>query len=113
MFLLLFHTRAADEAETDVVQLSTSSLPQIIKEIHKNVERTKMLRDYLNQITAEDLQKNKHLFDDLANVDKIIRHISDAIHEKTDDDPAVPGEAAEADAGLPVLLAEGHRPVNH
>jgi len=85
LFLLLFNTRAA-ETETDVVQLSTSSLPEIISEINKNVERTHLLRDYLNQITPEDLQKHKHLFDDLANVDEIIKHISDAIQDKPDDD---------------------------
>ena len=86
LYLLLFNTNTVSEPETGVVQLSTSSLPEIISEINKNVERTQILRNYLNQITPEDLQNHQHLFEDLANVDEIIKHISAAIHDKSDDD---------------------------
>ncbi|MDP1929989.1 MAG: 7TM diverse intracellular signaling domain-containing protein [Gammaproteobacteria bacterium] len=69
--------------EDEVLQ---DSLPQLITQINRNVERTQMLGEYLARITPEDLQKHRHLFTDLENVDRIIKSMSGTLLDGGDDE---------------------------
>lgn len=62
------------------------ALPQLITQINRNVERTQVLSEYLSRITPEDLQKHRHLFNDLENVDRIIQSMSGALQVDGDDE---------------------------
>jgi two-component system, sensor histidine kinase LadS len=62
------------------------SLPQIIAEINRNVERTQMLGEYLSQIKPEDLRSHRELVDELNNIDGLISKLSGALGAHTDDD---------------------------
>ncbi|MGB4247141.1 MAG: 7TM diverse intracellular signaling domain-containing protein [Pseudohongiellaceae bacterium] len=62
------------------------ALPQLITQINRNVERTQVLSEYLSRITPEDLQKHRHLFNDLENVDRIIQSMSGALQSDGDDE---------------------------
>ncbi len=64
----------------------TLSLPQIIEEINRNVERTQLLGEYLAQIKPEDLHKHKDLVDELGHFDKLINHLSGTLIPDDDDD---------------------------
>lgn len=64
----------------------TLSLPQIIEEINRNVERTQLLGEYLAQIKPEDLHKHKDLVDELGHIDKLINHLSGTLIPDDDDD---------------------------
>jgi len=45
-----------------------------------------VLSEYLARITPEDLQKHRHLFADLENVDRIIQSLSGALPSDADDE---------------------------
>ncbi len=62
------------------------SLPRLIDQINRNVERTQVLGEYLARITPEDLQKHKHLFSDLENVDRIIQNLSGSLPNDGDEE---------------------------
>lgn len=63
----------------------TLSLPQIISEINRNVERTQMLGEYLSQITPEDLHKHRELVGELSNFDSLINKLSGSLGVSADD----------------------------
>ncbi len=84
LYLLTFSYAASSNEAPALEDLNESSLPQIIDEINKNVERTQLLQDYLNKITPEALQQHSHLFEDLRNVDAIIQHMSDSLPKDDD-----------------------------
>jgi len=85
-FYLLMFQRVLPAGESDGDILAEGSLPQLIDQINRNVERTQMLSEYLARITPEDLQKHRHLFADLENVDKIIQSLSGALPQDGDDE---------------------------
>lgn len=62
------------------------SLPEIIDEINRNVERTQLLGEYLQQITPEDLHKHRELVDELGNIDELIHKLSGTISSPVDED---------------------------
>ncbi len=62
------------------------SLPALITQINRNVERTQELTQYLARITPEDLQTHRHLFSDLESVDRIINSLSGTLPEPGDDE---------------------------
>ena len=94
-FLLVFErTRdmepGADAAATDQLPSrghapESLSLPQIISEINRNVERTQMLGEYLSQITPEDLHKHRELVGELSNFDSLINKLSGSLGVSADD----------------------------
>jgi len=85
-FYLLMFQRVESASGGDEETLVEGSLPQLIDQINRNVERTQVLGEYLARITPEDLQKNRHLFADLENVDKIIQSLSGALPSDGDDE---------------------------
>ncbi|HDZ10151.1 7TM diverse intracellular signaling domain-containing protein [Pseudohongiella sp.] len=86
-YLLVFETSVArtvsQEQESEAPD--TLSLPQIIEEINRNVERTQLLGEYLSQIKPEDLRKHKDLADELGHIDKLITHLSGTLIPDDDD----------------------------
>lgn len=62
------------------------SLPQIIEEINRNVERTQMLGEYLTHMTPEDLHKHKELVDELGSIDQFISKLSGTLVPDGEDD---------------------------
>lgn len=82
-YLLMFEREPEAGAELDVSKIK-DSVPQLIDQINRNVERTQVLSEYLARITPEDLQKHRHLFSDLENVDRIIHSLSGAVASDTD-----------------------------
>jgi len=85
-FYLLMFQRVEPATGNDDEQFVEGSLPQLIDQINRNVERTQVLSEYLARITPEDLQKHRHLFADLENVDKIIQNLSGALPSDGDDE---------------------------
>ncbi|MEX2333900.1 MAG: 7TM diverse intracellular signaling domain-containing protein [Pseudohongiella sp.] len=91
-YLLVFETNARPEPSQETSQEprpdapDTLSLPQIIDEINRNVERTQLLGEYLSQIKPEDLHKHKDLVGELGNIDKLINHLSGTLIPDDDDD---------------------------
>lgn len=87
-YLLVFETSAAPAVVSGEVADApdTLSLPQIIDEINRNVERTQLLGEYLAQIKPEDLHKHKDLVDELGHIDKLINHLSGTLVPDDDDD---------------------------
>ena len=85
-FYLLMFQRVLPAGLGDDESLVEASLPHLIDQINRNVERTQVLSEYLARITPEDLQKHRHLFADLENVDKIIQSLSGALPSDADDE---------------------------
>lgn len=84
-YLLMFQRDVPVQEESDDEVLK-ASLPRLIDQINRNVERTQVLGEYLARITPEDLQKHKHLFADLENVDRIIQNLSGSLPAHEDED---------------------------
>lgn len=88
-YLLVFETGRTGSmkvgAESDD-EPDTLSLPQIINEINRNVERTQMLGEYLQQIKPDDLRKHRELVDELGNIDDLINKLSGTISNPIDED---------------------------
>ncbi|MES3007990.1 MAG: 7TM diverse intracellular signaling domain-containing protein [Pseudomonadota bacterium] len=85
-YLLMFQRVDAAGALVEDDQAVQGSLPTLISQINRNVERTQELTQYLARITPEDLQKHRHLFNDLESVDRIIKSLSGALPEEGDDE---------------------------
>ncbi len=85
-FYLLMFQREASSLDIDNDKELQGSLPRLIDQINRNVERTQVLGEYLARITPEDLQKHKHLFSDLENVDRIIQNLSVSLPSNGDDE---------------------------
>jgi len=85
-FYLLMFQRVLPAGLGEDESLVEASLPHLIDQINRNVERTQVLSEYLARITPEDLQKHRHLFADLENVDKIIQSLSGALPADGDDE---------------------------
>jgi two-component system, sensor histidine kinase LadS len=89
-FYLMVFEREVGVAGTEHVDNGrdpdTLSLPQIISEINRNVERTQLLGEYLAHIKPEDLHKHKDLVDELNNIDKMISRLSGRISGEHADD---------------------------
>ncbi|MCP5357984.1 MAG: response regulator [Pseudomonadales bacterium] len=84
-YLLMFEREQAAGEEVDVSEIK-DSVPQLIDQINRNVERTQVLSEYLARITPEDLQNHKHLFSDLENVDRIIQNLSGSVATDADEE---------------------------
>ena len=80
-YLLVFETERAPANG----ELEQASLPELIAEINKNVERTQLLGEYLSRIEPGDLQKHKHLFSDLEQVDQVIQKLSGTVSDRDSD----------------------------
>jgi signal transduction histidine kinase/CheY-like chemotaxis protein len=90
-FLLVFeddkNRPAADDAGDGTVPDEASpslppaalSLPQIVSEINRNVERTHKLGEYLAHIKPEDLQNHRELIGELKHIDTLIGKLSATI----------------------------------
>lgn len=74
--------RTSDENGSD---LDKASLPELIAEFTRNVERTRILSEYLGRIGPDDLNRHRELFSDLQQVDHVIRNLSGSIPRKNDD----------------------------
>ncbi len=85
-YLLMFQNEVPELASSADDESIKDSLPQLIDQINRNVERTQVLSEYLARITPEDLQKHKHLFSDLENVDRIIQNLSGSLPTDTDEE---------------------------
>lgn len=84
-YLLMFERVTTAETAVDDV-IAEGSLPELIGQINRNVERTQILTEYLSRITPEDLQQHRHLFADLENVDRIIQSLSGVLPTAGDDE---------------------------
>ena len=78
-FYLLMFQRDVPTLESGDDSELKESLPRLIDQINRNVERTQVLGEYLARITPEDLQKHKHLFADLESVDRVIQNLSGSL----------------------------------
>lgn len=67
-------------------KLDALTLPEIIDEINRNVERTQVLGEYLQQIKPEDLHKHRDLVDELGNFDDLINKLAGTISAPVDDE---------------------------
>lgn len=85
-FYLLMFQRDLPIQEPGDDAILKESLPRLIDQINRNVERTQVLSEYLARITPEDLQKNKHLFADLESVDRIIQSFSGSLPGDEDEE---------------------------
>ena len=85
-FYLLMFQREMPVLEMGDDDELKESLPRLIDQINRNVERTQVLGEYLARITPEDLQKHKHLFADLESVDRIIQNLSGSLESDADED---------------------------
>lgn len=91
-YLIVFEMGAvvADgDPKDDERDPGTLSLPQIISEINRNVERTQLLGEYLSHITPEDLHKHKELVHELGSIDKLINKLSGTISSDHGDDSEI------------------------
>tara|TARA_R100000306_G_scaffold54529_1_gene51785 strand:+ start:31248 stop:34814 length:3567 start_codon:yes stop_codon:yes gene_type:complete len=61
------------------------SLPQIVAEINRNVERTQTLGEYLSNIKPEDLHKHSELVDELKYIDSLISKLSTTLSVDDED----------------------------
>ena len=86
-YLLVFETGIGQQVSQgeQLDAPDTLSLPQIIDEVNRNVERTQLLGVYLSQIKPEDLRKHKDLVAELGNIDKLINHLSGTVLPGDDD----------------------------
>jgi two-component system, sensor histidine kinase LadS len=75
---------AANQREPD-----TLSLPQIVSEINRNVERTQLLGEYLTHIKPDDLNKHKELVGELGSIDKLINILSGTLVISDDDNSEI------------------------
>lgn len=85
-YLLMFQRVAVAGAVVDDAEAVQGSLPELISQINRNVERTQELTQYLARITPEDLQTHRHLFSDLESVDRIIQSLSGTLPDEGDDE---------------------------
>lgn len=87
-YLLVFETgkSGATDRDAEITKPDALSLPEIIDEINRNVERTQVLGEYLQQITPEDLHKHRELVDELGNIDQLIHKLSGTISSPVDED---------------------------
>lgn len=85
-YLLMFQREQAASEVGEGDEQIQESLPKLIDQINRNVERTQVLSEYLARITPEDLQKHKHLFSDLENVDRIIQNLSGSLPNDGDEE---------------------------
>lgn len=84
-YLLMFQRDLPVLEVNDEISIQ-DSLPKLIDQINRNVERTQVLGEYLARITPEDLQKHKHLFADLESVDRIIQNLSGSLSSDSDEE---------------------------
>lgn len=87
LYLLVFELeRHTISPLTDIGSPEGLSLPQIVGEINRNVERTHRLAEYLQQISADDLHKHPELTQELGHIDQLITRISGSISAPADVD---------------------------
>ncbi len=85
-YLLMFQRVDAAGAAIEDESSAQGTVPGLIGQINRNVERTQELTQYLARITPEDLQKHRHLFNDLESVDRIIQSLSGALPSEAEDE---------------------------
>lgn len=85
-YLLVFEHEAPHLLPAPAGEPENLSLPQIVEEINRNVERTQMLSEYLQQIKPEDLHKHRELVDELGSIDQLIHRLSATISASGDED---------------------------
>jgi two-component system, sensor histidine kinase LadS len=85
-YLLVFEHEAPQLLPAPAGEPENLSLPQIVEEINRNVERTQMLSEYLQQIKPEDLHKHRELVDELGSIDQLIHRLSGTISASGDED---------------------------
>ena len=76
---------ASPDQETDNNDPESLSLPQIVAEINRNVERTQTLGEYLSNIKPEDLHKHSELVDELKYIDSLISKLSTTLSVDNED----------------------------
>jgi two-component system, sensor histidine kinase LadS len=85
-YLLMFQRVDAAGAAIEDEASAQGTVPGLIGQINRNVQRTQELTQYLARITPEDLQKHRHLFNDLESVDRIIQSLSGALPSEAEDE---------------------------
>jgi signal transduction histidine kinase/DNA-binding NarL/FixJ family response regulator len=83
-FFLLMIEKDSEIKEVSSAAIEKASLPELITQINKNVERTQVLTEYLAKITPEDLNQHRHLFADLEDIDKIINKLVGTLPKEED-----------------------------
>lgn len=81
-------TTSGDVHESDeqaALPPAALSLPQIVSEINRNVERTHKLGEYLAHIKPEDLQNHRELIGELKHIDTLIGKFSATIQGDDDE----------------------------
>ena len=88
-YLIVFERNRSSTMSPSAMMSGTPdalTLPEIIDEINRNVERTQVLGEYLQQIKPEDLHKHRDLVDELGNFDDLINKLAGTISTPVDDE---------------------------
>ena len=89
-FYLIVFERDCSSTMSPSLKLSDTpdvlTLPQIIDEINRNVERAQVLGGYLQQIKPEDLHKHRDLVEELGNFDSLINRLAGTISTPIDEE---------------------------
>jgi hypothetical protein len=89
-FYLIVFERDCSSTVSPSLKLSDTpdvlTLPQIIDEINRNVERAQVLGGYLQQIKPEDLHKHRDLVEELGNFDSLINKLAGTISTPIDEE---------------------------
>ena len=75
----------SSDEQGDALPPAALSLPQIVSEINRNVERTHKLGEYLAHIKPEDLQNHRELIGELKHIDALIGKLSATIQGDDDE----------------------------
>ncbi len=81
-FVMTLEVADSEESGAAEERLEKASLPELIQEFNRNVERTETLTQYLRQIQPEDLKRHKELSSGLKQVDELIQQLSGKLPEK-------------------------------
>ena len=79
------NSAATSDEESVPLPPAALSLPQIVSEINRNVERTHKLGEYLAHIKPEDLQNHRELIGELKHIDALIGKLSATIQGDDDE----------------------------
>jgi len=79
------NSAATSNEESVPLPPAALSLPQIVSEINRNVERTHKLGEYLAHIKPEDLQNHRELIGELKHIDALIGKLSATIQGDDDE----------------------------
>lgn len=89
-FYLIVFERDRSSTMNSLVKLSDTpavlTLPEIIDEINRNVERAQLLGRYLQQVKPEDLHNHRDLVEELGSFDSLINKLAGTISTPMDEE---------------------------